>query len=142
MTAGASNASVPAPGKTRQVWVVEQHISAGSPLAKRQLKLTERDSATVGPAALDPQIDISYMEAVRELAPGTIVRQHDLRPLILVKRGQVVQISIGQGRGFMIAAKVEAMQDGRFGEQIKLINPESGRTLFGVVRGPGAVDGS
>jgi flagellar basal body P-ring formation protein FlgA len=37
---------------------------------------------------------------------------------------------------------VEAMQDGRFGEQIKLKNPESGRILSGVVKGPGTVTGS
>jgi flagella basal body P-ring formation protein FlgA len=54
----------------------------------------------------------------------------------------MVQILIGQGQGFQIAARVEALQDGRFGEQIKLKNPESGRILSGVVRGPGAVTGS
>jgi len=33
------------------------------------------------------------------------------------------------------------LQDGRMGEQIKLKNPESGRILTGVVKGPNAVDG-
>lgn len=92
--------------------------------------------------ALDPATDLTYMEAVRDLPPGTVLRQYDLRPTTLVKRGQMVQILIGQGQGFQIAARVEAMQDGRFGEQIKLKNPESGRILSGVVRGPGAVVGS
>ncbi len=126
----------------RQVWVVERHLSPGSVVQKSQLTLVERDPQTVGPAALDAQTELSFMEAVRDLTPGTIIRQHDLRPMILVKRGQMVQMTLGQGQGFQIAARVEAMQDGRFGEQIKLKNPESGRILNGVVKGPGTVTGS
>ncbi|MEY2620778.1 MAG: hypothetical protein RIT26_598 [Pseudomonadota bacterium] len=126
----------------RQVWVVEHHLSTGSVVQKSQLALVERDSQAVGPAAIDVQTDLNFMEAVRDLSPGTIIRQHDLRPMILVKRGQMVQMTLGQGLGFQIAARVEAMQDGRFGEQIKLKNPESGRILSGVVKGPGTVTGS
>lgn len=142
MAAAANNHAPIKTGTTRQVWVVEQHISAGSQVGNRQIRLMDMDATNVGPAALDPRYDMNYVEAVRELPVGSIVRQHDLRPLVLVKRGQIVQISIGKGQGFMIAAKVEALQDGRFGEQIKLKNSESGRTLNGVVRGPGAVEGS
>lgn len=134
--------ATPAASALRQVWVVEQHVTAGSPVSKRQVRLLDKEAASVGPLALDPATDMTYMEAVRDLPPGTVIRQHDLRPTTLVKRGQMVQILIGQGQGFQIAARVEALQDGRFGEQIKLKNPESGRILSGVVRGPGAVAGS
>ncbi len=140
--AGGGALALPGPATSRQVWVVEQHVSAGSPVSKRQVRLLDKETASVGPMALDPAIDMTYMEAVRDLPPGTVIRQHDLRPSTLVKRGQMVQILIGQGQGFQIAARVEALQDGRFGEQIKLKNLESGRILSGVVRGPGAVAGS
>ncbi|MEY2659627.1 MAG: hypothetical protein RLZZ123_799 [Pseudomonadota bacterium] len=142
-TAASALTGVASNGRSnRQVWVVEQHLSTGSVVQKRQLSLVDRDTQSVGQAALDAQADLSYMEAVRDLTPGTIIRQHDLRPMILVKRGQMVQMTLGQGQGFQIAARVEAMQDGRFGEQIKLKNPESGRILSGVVKGPGTVTGS
>ena len=142
---GAVSGSVrnqPTASVPRQVWVVEQHLTAGSAVAKRQVRLVDKDASSVGAMALDPATDLTYMEAVRDLPPGTVLRQYDLRPTTLVKRGQMVQILIGQGQGFQIAARVEAMQDGRFGEQIKLKNPESGRILSGVVRGRGAVVGS
>ena len=106
------------------------------------LSREDRDSAVIGPQALDPQADISYSEAIRDLPPGTIVKQYDIRPQVLVKRGQLVQIVIGQSQGFQIVARVEAMQDGRYGEQIKVKNPESGRILTGVVKGPAMVAGS
>jgi flagella basal body P-ring formation protein FlgA len=142
MAAGQSSGASSVSGALRRVWVVDQHVTTGSPVNRRQLVLVDKESSLVGGGALDPQADVSYLEAVRDLAPGSIVRQHDLRPVTLVKRGQMVQILIGQGQGFQIAARVEALQDGRFGEQIKLKNPESGRILSGVVRGPGTVDGS
>ncbi|MEY4209019.1 MAG: Flagella basal body P-ring formation protein FlgA precursor, partial [Pseudomonadota bacterium] len=42
---------------------------------------------------------------------------------------------------FMISVRVEAMQDGRLNEQIKLRNPESGTTLSGIITGKGAARG-
>ncbi|MFM8590881.1 MAG: flagella basal body P-ring formation protein FlgA [Limnohabitans sp.] len=47
----------------------------------------------------------------------------------------MVLLTVGQG-GFMISARLEAMQDGRMGEQIQLRNRESGRIMTGVVKGP------
>lgn len=82
-----------------------------------------------------------HSELLRDVPAGTPVRAMDLRPLVLVKRGQLVQISIGNSRGFMISARVEALQDGRMGEPIKLKNLESGRIITGVVRGPAMVEG-
>ena len=131
-----------APQAVRKVWVVSQHVSAGSAIQANQISREDRDSAVIGPQALDPQADISYSEAIRDLPPGTIVKQYDIRPQVLVKRGQLVQIVIGQSQGFQIVARVEAMQDGRYGEQIKVKNPESGRILTGVVKGPAMVAGS
>jgi flagella basal body P-ring formation protein FlgA len=53
----------------------------------------------------------------------------------------MVLMSVGQQQGFQISARVEAMQDGRFGEQIKLKNRDSGRELSGRVQGPNQVMG-
>lgn len=130
------------PQGMRKVWVVSHHVTAGSVIQPNQITRAERDSAAIGPQALDPEADMIYAEAIRDLAPGSIIRQYDVRPQTLVKRGQMVQIVIGQSQGFQIVARVEAMQDGRYGEQIKVKNPESGRVLTGVVKAPGMVSGS
>jgi flagella basal body P-ring formation protein FlgA len=53
----------------------------------------------------------------------------------------MVLLSVGQSTGFQISARVEAMQDGRYGEQITLKNRESGRLLSGMVKGPNQVQG-
>jgi len=65
----------------------------------------------------------------------------DLRPATLVRKGEAVSLSIGTPASFIITVRLEAMQDGRLGEQIKMRNPESGRTLTGIVTGKGTVRG-
>ena len=85
--------------------------------------------------------DVENAEVVRDIPAGTPLRSYDVRRAILVKQGQLVMLTIGQGSGFAIVARVEALQDGRLGDQIRLKNPESGRLLSGVVTGPNAAKG-
>jgi len=64
------------------------------------------------------------------------VRIQDLKPQAMVRKGQQVTVSVGgEGKGFLITVKAEAQQDGLLGEQIRLKNPESGRSLTAVVTG-------
>ncbi|MGA0018244.1 MAG: flagella basal body P-ring formation protein FlgA, partial [Burkholderiaceae bacterium] len=68
-------------------------------------------------------------------------RRHDVRAAVLVKRGAMVQITIGQGQRFAISARLVAEQDGRMGQQIKLKNPDTGRVVMGRVVGSNEVVG-
>jgi flagella basal body P-ring formation protein FlgA len=95
---------------------------------------------------LDPQVvssikDLENAEIVRDMPAGTPLRSHDVRRAVLVKQGQSVLLTVTQGNGFSITARVDALQDGKMGEQIRLKNPESGRILSGVVTGPSAAKG-
>ena len=85
--------------------------------------------------------DALYAELLRDVPAGTPLRKTDLRPLVLVKRGQLVQLTVGKSTGFVVTAHVEALQDGRIGEQVKAKNPDSGRVLTGVVKGPNTLEG-
>lgn len=76
------------------------------------------------------------MELVRDLTPNTPLRTYDVKTAVLVKRGQEVQVSAGEGQGFLITMRAEALQDGGLGEQIRLKNSESGRSLTAVITGP------
>jgi flagella basal body P-ring formation protein FlgA len=60
---------------------------------------------------------------------------------LLVKRGQTVTLTIRQVGGFAVVAQVEAMQDGRKDDSIRLKNRESGRILTGKVVGLNSVEG-
>jgi len=59
----------------------------------------------------------------------------------LVKMGQQVMMTVGNSTDFQIRVRVDALQDGRMGEQVRLKNTESGKIMSGVVIGPNAVKG-
>lgn len=85
--------------------------------------------------------DVQMAELVRDVPAGTPLRSNDIRRAILVKMGQQVLMTVGNGSDFQIRVRVEALQDGRMGDQVKLKNAESGKSLSGLVIGPNAVKG-
>ena len=125
----------------RKVLVAATLLPRGTVLNETHVVLAEADTSSGGAPVFEQVADVMHSEVIRDLRPGSPIRSHDVRPTLLVKRGQMVLLTVGQPQGFQISARVEAMQDGRFGEQIQLKNKESGRTLTGVVRGPNAVQG-
>ena len=138
--AASTSASAPAVAM-RRVVVARQLLRAGT-LVTADL-LAEVDQPGAG---LDAQVLRSIKEAengemVRELPAGVPLRSYDLRRALLIKMGQIVVLTVGQGGGFSITARVEAMQEGRMGDQVRLKNLESGRILIGVVTGPSTARG-
>ena len=93
------------------------------------------------PAQLTSVKDVSMAELVRDLPAGVPLKTHDIRRAVLVKMGQQVLMTVGNGTDFQIRVRVEALQDGRMGEQVKLKNAESGKSMSGIVTGPNAVKG-
>jgi flagella basal body P-ring formation protein FlgA len=125
----------------RWVLVAKVPLQRGMLLDETHVLREEVDTSIMPVNVLEQASEIMHAEVVRDVRPGTPLRSQDIRPTVLVKRGQMVLLSVGQAQGFQISARVEAMQDGRFGEQIKLKNRDSGRELSGRVQGPNQVTG-
>ncbi|MAF82333.1 MAG: flagella basal body P-ring formation protein FlgA [Proteobacteria bacterium] len=79
-------------------------------------------------------------EVVKNIKAGSVIRSLNLRPARLVKRGTKVQLKI-LAQGMLVTATVEALEDGHIGQQIKLMNNASGKTVTGVVTGLNEVSG-
>ena len=131
----------PKPSEKRQVLVANMPLRRGMTLNAEHVRLAEMDAQGLPAKVLEQMSQVMYVELLRDVPPDTPLRSQDIRPIILVKRGQMVLMSIGQAQGFQISARVEAQQDGRYGEQIKLKNSDSGRILTGLVKGPNLVQG-
>jgi len=129
------------PEARRRVLAVGASLPSGTALTPDLVRWVELDAALPGPQALERLVDIEHMELARAIRAGTPIRSYDLRPVLMVRRGQSVLMELGQGQGFRISARLEALQDGRMGEQIRLKNAESGRQLSGVVTGKDLVRG-
>ena len=130
----------PAPPK-RWILVAKVPLQRGMLLNETHVLREEVDTSNMPVNVLEQASEVMHAEVVRDVRPGTPLRSQDIRPTVLVKRGQMVLLSVVQAQGFQISARVEAMQDGRFGEQIKLKNRDSGRELSGRVQGPNQVTG-
>jgi hypothetical protein len=157
--ASASSAHAPGPAASPAVAAVLPKTVASAPPVMRKVVVAKqllRSGTTVNPDMLEEQevpalgVDLQAVTSVKDLENGEMVRDmqagiplrsHDVRRAILVKQGQIVILTVGQSSGFAISARVEALQDGRMGEQIRLKNPDSGRILSGVVTGPNAARG-
>lgn len=140
----APAAPVPAPAivESRQVLVAASNLNAGQLLEPTLFKLEKMDADKINKSHLLEATGLEGQELVRNLRAGEPIRLADMRAAIMVKKGELVQLTVGRPGEFQISVRLEAMQDGRLGEQIKLRNAESGRILGGVVTGKGSVKGS
>ena len=115
--------------------VAKEILKRGTILSPDMFVLSELPAAGMeNQVIVDPQLLIN-MELVRDLAPNAPLRTYDLKKAVMIKRGQEVQVTAGAGQGFLITMRAEALQEGALGEQIRLKNSESGRSLTAVVTG-------
>ncbi len=117
-------------------WVVPQvHLTRGTRLTAEMLKVVPASSKVAGNNTLDALEQAVGAELVRDITAGKPLRRHDVRAAVLVKRGAMVKLSVGNGNGFQISVRLLAEESARMGEQIRLKNPESGRIITGKVVG-------
>ena len=140
LASSASPAVVVAP-VSKTVVVPKKLIQRGMVIEADMLEEVSQTGGQVDNSLLQSIKDALTAEAVRDLSAGQALRSSDIRRAILVKQGQLVTMTIGEKSGFLIIVRVEALQDGRMGEQVRLKNTESGRQISGVVTGPSTVKG-
>ncbi len=127
--------------ESRQVVIATTNLTPGQPLKAEMLKLDRIDAEKISKTHLFDLSGLDGYEAMRPIRAGEALRSSDLRPALMVKKGDQVNLVVGRPPEFMISVRVEAMQDGRMNEQIRLRNPESGQSLSGIVTGKGAAKG-
>ena len=121
---------------TKLVWVSNQSIKRGTTVQPGMFKNTEITVPAHETRFVSDERELANTELLRDLPANTPLKMQDLKPATMVRRGQQVTVAVGgEGKGFLITMKAEAQQDGLLGEQIRLKNPESGRSLTAVVTG-------
>lgn len=140
-TASKPASAAAAAPEYRQVVVAATNLPAGQVLQRDSLKLERLDAEKVSKGHYLEIRGLEGQELVRALRAGEPIRLSDVRAALMVKRGDMVLMSIGSPQTFEISVKAEAMQDGKMGEQIKLRNNESGRILSAIVTGRGTARG-
>lgn len=127
--------------ESRQVVIATANLTPGQSLKPEMLKLDRIDAEKITRTHLFDLSGLDSYEIMRPIRAGEAVRTSDLRPALMVKKGDQISFVMGRPPEFMISVKLEALQDGRLNDQIKLRNPESGHILSGIVTGKGAAKG-
>ena len=140
LSSSAAPAAAVAP-VSKTVVVPKKLIQRGTIIEADMLEEVSQTGGQADNSLLQSIKDALTAEAVRDLSAGQALRSSDVRRAILVKQGQLVTMTVGDKSGFLITVRVEALQDGRMGEQVRLKNTESGRQISGVVTGPSTVKG-
>ncbi len=136
-----ANAAASAPAPTGHVVVSTVNLQAGQVLHPEHLKLEKLDAEKISKTHYLEIAGLEGQELVRAVRAGEAIRTSDLRQATLVRRGDLVVMTVGSPATFQISVKAEALQDGKLGEQIRLRNTESGRTLSAIVTGKGQARG-
>jgi flagella basal body P-ring formation protein FlgA len=123
------------PVATRTVVVTNTVLPRGTRLQPEHLTLQTMPSQGLHNMALEQIEDAMDAELVRNLPSGSVLRLQDLRPALMVRKGHWVHLHWEPVQGFQIAVRLEALQDGRMGETIRLINRESGKVINALVTG-------
>jgi len=99
--------------------------------------VTLRRRPTGLPTLSDPMQAIG-LAAKRALSEGTELRPTMLKQPVVIKRGDQTVITAGSG-GLLVRMSGKALEDGVLGEQIRVQNLASKRTIQGEVQSDGSV---
>jgi flagella basal body P-ring formation protein FlgA len=88
--------------------------------------------------AIQSPRELVGMTARRNLRAHQPIRGNDIEKPVVIERGETVTLVLLH-QGMQLTAQARALEDGAAGENIRLVNTTSSRTLTGRVRPNGAV---
>ena len=122
----------------QQVLTAVSAIPSGSRLSESLTKVSVRYN-NIPSDALKENSGWAFMETNRTIMTGDIIRERHLRKAKLVRRKDPVTM-ISTSSSIQIITSGIAMQDGYYGQSVKVKNTESGRNVVGTVIGRGKVE--
>jgi flagella basal body P-ring formation protein FlgA len=132
---------VPVSGKVsleRVVVRTTRSIVAGQTIEEQDLTVVKERLFDSGKDLLMNKRDAAGKRAIRSIDAGQLVDRKMLEAPPLVKKGERVRIEASGGQ-IRVTALGRVLQDGRVGEQVKVMNLMSGKEIHATVTGAGAV---
>ena len=116
--------------------VLARAIPRGAAIQAEDVVWMDSAANTPRDALSDPDAIIGKT-AKRALQPNTALRAADVMDTPAVRRGEPVTLMFEAG-GIRLSVRGRALGDGVAGAMIKVLNPQSNKTLDAIVEGPGA----
>jgi flagella basal body P-ring formation protein FlgA len=121
----------------REVWVAHSDLRRGELFTGTDCIRERRDLLICRQAYLG-NADPSTQEIAENVSSGAVILERQVRPRTVVRRGQVAQAFVRDGV-LAITLKVEVLEDGALGQQVRVRNPQSNREFRGKVENEGSI---
>lgn len=121
-----------------EVPVPARPLAAGATIAADDLARASIARRLLPAGAVTASSDIVGQETVRRLPAGRVISTGQLRPARQVAKGDPVRVTFRRA-GLELSLDGTALEAGAAGQTIRVLNPNGGRELRGVVTGPGEI---
>ena len=122
----------------RPVLVARHALVRGDVVDGDTTELAERDVLQLGYGHLDDPARHAGSRVLRPVAEGAAIAPTAIAAPLLVERGATVTL-LARGNAIDVRASGIAVEDGSAGMRVRVRNVSSGRTVDGIVDGPGLV---
>lgn len=138
-------------GEVRRVWGVAT-LTQPVPVPVRRLmpddivraediEMVDLPWARVNAYAVTETSALVGMQVRRMLSPGRPVQVQSVQPPIIISRGERVTIQLSYGT-LELAAEGKAISDAHLGQEVRVVNLSSNKTIVGIARADGLVEAS
>lgn len=121
-----------------EVPVVNRMISAGSILSADDITMRTLEKRFLHPRMITDKQDLLDKEAIRTLRSGHPVYSTNVRVPPKVRKNTVIEVEY-VAPALTLRGTGKVLEDGGVGDTIRIINPESGKVMAGVVQPNGEV---
>jgi len=117
----------------REVWVTRSALRAGQLLTDLDLVRERRDVLAFREPALNAAASLEGLEMADTVAAGSCLMARSVRLRPIIHRGQILEAQVREG-GMVISLKVEALENGALGQNVRVRNIYSRKELRGKVQ--------
>ena len=139
---GKSIRKVPVSGKvsvSQRLLKAAKRIQSGMDIERSDLVLAMEERMSLRDQALTAPEDVVGKRAVRTIQPGQIITTKLIEEPPMVKKGETVTIK-AENQWIRVTALGKVLENGRRGDQVRVLNISSGKEIFSIVRRPGLVE--
>lgn len=136
-------------GEVRRVWgmatltqpvpVPVRRIMPETIVQPEDVEMVEMPWARVNAFAVTELDGLVGMQVRRMLTPGRPVQLQSVQPPVIISRGERVTIQLSYG-GLELSAEGKAISDAHLGQEVRVVNLSSNKTIVGVARADGLVE--
>lgn len=117
----------------QSVLVAISPLMANQPLDASLFRIEKRELFGNSRQFVQSPSELPFLDLLRPLDRGEILKQRDTRKARLVRKGTPVQFQLVSNPSMRLQVELQALEDGFLGDKIRLKNPESGRIVMGLV---------